>query len=80
MVSSMFPPQCSLGSDRGLNALCSFWSYELCKQYVASDNNAEASAAAKTLLCGGIAGVVTWASIFPLGDLRWLTYFQLLRC
>ncbi len=26
-----------------------------------------AQTAAKVLVCGGLAGVVTWASIFPLG-------------
>ena len=44
----------------------SFWAYELSKSYVGTGKEAESHAALGTLLCGGIAGVVTWASIFPL--------------
>ncbi|MBE7182773.1 MAG: MC/SLC25 family protein, partial [Terriglobus roseus] len=52
-----------------------FWSYELLKQAwtrreesVAGGTvgEADADAALKVLVCGGVAGVVTWASIFPL--------------
>ncbi|KAI5460248.1 mitochondrial carrier domain-containing protein [Mariannaea sp. PMI_226] len=46
-----------------------FWSYELSTRWLAAKTGAEVSLhqeAAKVLLCGGLAGVVTWASIFPL--------------
>jgi solute carrier family 25 carnitine/acylcarnitine transporter 20/29 len=45
-----------------------FWSYELSKRFLNSDNESDSSqqAGMKILLAGGIAGVVTWASIFPL--------------
>lgn len=55
-----------------------FWSYELTTRWMdtwlASNGSADGfvtdgvtvADAAKVLLCGGIAGVVTWASVFPL--------------
>ncbi|KAL5598318.1 hypothetical protein BROUX41_003623 [Berkeleyomyces rouxiae] len=51
-----------------------FWAYELGQRCMARsavlsapDSPAAAgTSAARTLLCGGVAGVVTWASIFPL--------------
>jgi hypothetical protein len=51
----------------------SFWSYELSKRYVQSFNAASSQDQSQTqeaisvLLCGGLAGVATWVSIFPLG-------------
>ncbi|KAH7129304.1 mitochondrial carrier domain-containing protein [Dactylonectria estremocensis] len=50
-----------------------FWSYELSSRLLATDSGNEASLqheAAKVLLCGGLAGVVTWASIFPLDVIK----------
>ncbi|KAI1090559.1 solute carrier family 25 member 45 [Rostrohypoxylon terebratum] len=50
-----------------------FWSYELTSKWVESTRpNASAFSqdAAKVLLCGGLAGVVTWASIFPLDVIK----------
>lgn len=62
-----------------------FWSYELSTRWMESwlrdsGNRDEAvlagaggvtgAEAAKVLLCGGIAGVVTWASIFPLDVIK----------
>ncbi|KAI2471136.1 solute carrier family 25 member 45 [Annulohypoxylon bovei var. microspora] len=50
-----------------------FWSYELTSKWVESSRpNASAFSqdAAKVLLCGGLAGVVTWASIFPLDVIK----------
>ena len=44
----------------------SFWSYELCKRLVTTENESSQQEAMKILLCGGIAGIVTWASVFPL--------------
>lgn len=46
---------------------CSFWSYHLSKQALSVDDESNKQQALKILLCGGLAGVVTWASIFPLG-------------
>ncbi|CAK1366869.1 Mitochondrial substrate carrier family protein G [Cercospora beticola] len=43
-----------------------FWSYELSKRAIANEADTHTQEALKVLLCGGLAGVVTWASIFPL--------------
>lgn len=43
-----------------------FWSYELAKRTVVNESDSHTQEALKVLLCGGLAGVVTWASIFPL--------------
>ena len=52
----------------------SFWSYELSKRMLISERtDAEKPEWMTILLCGGIAGVVTWASIFPLGMLTVLS-------
>lgn len=50
-----------------------FWSYELTSKWVESSRpNASGFSqdAAKVLFCGGLAGVVTWASIFPLDVIK----------
>lgn len=50
-----------------------FWSYELSTQLIIPSTKRETSFAedaAKVLLCGGLAGVVTWASIFPLDVIK----------
>ncbi|KAH6886491.1 mitochondrial carrier domain-containing protein [Thelonectria olida] len=50
-----------------------FWSYELSTRWLAAGPGKEASLqheAAKVLLCGGMAGVITWASIFPLDVIK----------
>ncbi|EEP80595.1 conserved hypothetical protein [Uncinocarpus reesii 1704] len=47
-----------------------FWSYELSKRFMDSRNASPQQEAAKILLCGGIAGVVTWASVFPLDVIK----------
>lgn len=52
----------------------SFWSYEMSKRYVQSSMNSSSQEPTQTqealsvLLCGGLAGVATWVSIFPLGN------------
>lgn len=51
-----------------------FWSYEWTKQVITSPTDTDGQAAMKVLLCGGLAGVVTWASIFPLDVVK--TRFQ----
>lgn len=49
-----------------------FWSYELSDQLMVSDKKESSFSqyAARVLLCGGLAGVVTWASIFPLDVIK----------
>ncbi|MCJ1350340.1 MAG: hypothetical protein MMC33_000321, partial [Icmadophila ericetorum] len=48
-----------------------FWSYELSKRIVGMENESERhQAALKILLCGGIAGVISWASIYPLDMIK----------
>ncbi|RYP16979.1 hypothetical protein DL765_004821 [Monosporascus sp. GIB2] len=49
-----------------------FWSYEISSKWVESRRRDPAFAqdATKVLLCGGLAGIVTWASIFPLDVIK----------
>ena len=52
-----------------------FWSYELSSRYMVSQMkergmDSSYQEAAKVLLCGGLAGVVSWASIFPLDVIK----------
>ncbi|KAJ5679793.1 hypothetical protein N7462_008037 [Penicillium macrosclerotiorum] len=47
-----------------------FWSYELCKRLMTAENETSRQAGFKILLCGGIAGIVTWGSIFPLDMIK----------
>lgn len=50
-----------------------FWSYELTTRWLATEQGEETSLqheAAKVLLCGGLAGIATWASIFPLDVIK----------
>ncbi|CAG7916193.1 unnamed protein product [Penicillium olsonii] len=47
-----------------------FWSYELCKRFMISEDDGQYQAAMNILLCGGIAGVVTWGSVFPLDMIK----------
>ena len=56
----------------------SFWSYELSKGWMTAENETERQKALKVLLCGGLAGVVTWASIFPLDVIKTRVQTQLL--
>jgi solute carrier family 25 carnitine/acylcarnitine transporter 20/29 len=44
-----------------------FWSYELSRRWLSAPGwKMESGGMVDALLCGGLAGVVTWASIFPL--------------
>ncbi|KAI9838230.1 MAG: hypothetical protein M1838_004621 [Thelocarpon superellum] len=43
-----------------------FWSYELSKGWMTVPDESDAYTAAKVLICGGLAGMTTWASIYPL--------------
>ncbi|KAH6614713.1 mitochondrial carrier domain-containing protein [Chaetomium sp. MPI-SDFR-AT-0129] len=58
-----------------------FWGYELCTRWFPSPSPASSntntgasnlltSDAARVLLCGGLAGIITWASIFPLDVIK----------
>jgi solute carrier family 25 carnitine/acylcarnitine transporter 20/29 len=50
-----------------------FWSYELSTKLMMSNikrRDSKGEEAAKVLLCGGLAGIVTWASIFPLDVIK----------
>lgn len=47
-----------------------FWSYELSTRHWAGSATMAPYEAARVLLCGGLAGIVTWASVFPLDVLK----------
>jgi solute carrier family 25 carnitine/acylcarnitine transporter 20/29 len=50
-----------------------FWSYELSTRWLATEPDKRTSfqhEAAKVLFCGGLAGVVTWVSVFPLDVIK----------
>ncbi|KAF4983823.1 hypothetical protein FZEAL_860 [Fusarium zealandicum] len=50
-----------------------FWSYEMSTRWLAAEPGEESSfqhEAAKVLLCGGLAGVATWVSVFPLDVIK----------
>lgn len=58
-----------------------FWSYELSTRLMMSrmrERGSDTKEAAKVLLCGGLAGVVTWASIFPLDVIKTRVQTQIL--
>ncbi|KAL2268092.1 hypothetical protein VTJ83DRAFT_2938 [Remersonia thermophila] len=52
-----------------------FWGYELCSRWMArlappGSGGVWSTDAARVLLCGGLAGIITWASIFPLDVIK----------
>lgn len=52
-----------------------FWAYEIGTRWMSSKMETDRrdsgmQEAAKVLLCGGIAGIVTWASVFPLDVIK----------
>lgn len=50
-----------------------FWTYELCTETFSGLDKGDptlAKEASKVLLCGGLAGIATWASIFPLDVIK----------
>ena len=49
--------------------MSSFWAYELGKRSL-SYQDGESNANIKILLAGGLAGVVTWTSVFPLDVIK----------
>lgn len=59
-----------------------FWSYELSTQLMVSKvqgNNTLPQEAAKVLLCGGLAGILSWASVFPLDVIKTRVQTQAFR-
>ncbi|KAF2108693.1 solute carrier family 25 protein [Lophiotrema nucula] len=56
-----------------------FWSYEWAKQAFTSAEDSDRQAAVKIMLCGGFAGVVTWASIFPMDVVKTRVQTQVLH-
>jgi solute carrier family 25 carnitine/acylcarnitine transporter 20/29 len=57
----------------------SFCSYEWSKQTLTSPDDTDTQTAMKVLLCGGLAGIVTWATIFPLDVIKTRVQTQLLQ-
>ena len=55
-----------------------FWSYEYSKRLVTSPADTDRQTAVKVMLCGGLAGIVTWASIFPLDVVKTRVQTQML--
>jgi solute carrier family 25 carnitine/acylcarnitine transporter 20/29 len=60
-----------------------FWSYELSTRFLEEktrgrEKGSSGQEAAKVLLCGGLAGVVTWASVFPLDVVKTRVQTQVL--
>jgi solute carrier family 25 carnitine/acylcarnitine transporter 20/29 len=59
-----------------------FWSYELSTRFMMDrfkEKGSSGQEAAKVLLCGGLAGVVTWASVFPLDVVKTRVQTQIFR-
>jgi len=61
-----------------------FWSYELSSRFMVSqmkkrDMDSSGQETVKVLLCGGLAGVVTWASVFPLDVIKTRVQTQVLQ-
>ena len=48
----------------------SFWSYELCHRWLAQKADNQLRTSVHVLLAGGVAGVVTWGSIYPLDVIK----------
>lgn len=67
MVSSESITESCLGSRILIPG--SFWTYEKAKEIIGADESA-AHPGAKVMLCGGIAGVATWVSIYPLDVIK----------
>ncbi|KAK4240731.1 mitochondrial carrier domain-containing protein [Achaetomium macrosporum] len=60
-----------------------FWGYELCSRWMrdlvpAGGTGIMDTEAARVLLCGGLAGIITWASIFPLDVIKTKVQAQVL--
>jgi solute carrier family 25 carnitine/acylcarnitine transporter 20/29 len=60
-----------------------FWSYELSSRFLEDrmrdrEMGSTSQEAAKVLFCGGLAGVVTWASVFPLDVVKTRVQTQVL--
>ncbi|KAF2853770.1 mitochondrial carrier protein-like protein [Plenodomus tracheiphilus IPT5] len=55
-----------------------FWSYEWSRRAWSAPEDTERETAVKIMLCGGLAGVITWASIFPLDVVKTRVQTQIL--
>lgn len=76
MGSSELP---SSQPDDVLTDIKSFWSYEWSKQAISSPTDTDTQTGMKVLLCGGLAGIVTWATIFPLDVVKTRVQTQFLH-
>jgi solute carrier family 25 carnitine/acylcarnitine transporter 20/29 len=78
MGSSMLSPRqdTAVGTDANPR---SFLSYEWAKQAWSSPDDSDRETAMKVLMCGGFAGVVTWASIFPLDVIKTRVQTQMMQ-
>ncbi|KAF2203886.1 mitochondrial carrier [Delitschia confertaspora ATCC 74209] len=56
-----------------------FYSYEWSKQTLTSPTDTDHQTAFKILLCGGLAGIATWVSVFPLDVIKTRVQTQLLH-
>jgi solute carrier family 25 carnitine/acylcarnitine transporter 20/29 len=56
-----------------------FLSYEWSKAALTSKDDTDGRAAVKVLLCGGFAGIVTWATIFPLDVVKTRVQTQVMQ-
>ena len=56
--------------------LDSFWSYESCQRWLVRWTNRAERSPLDILFSGGIAGVVTWASIYPLDVIKTILQAQ----
>ncbi|KAF2819739.1 solute carrier family 25 protein [Ophiobolus disseminans] len=56
-----------------------FWSYEWMKRTSSSLDDSDRETAMKVLLCGGLAGIITWVSIFPLDVIKTRIQTQVLH-
>ncbi|KAF1809438.1 solute carrier family 25 protein [Eremomyces bilateralis CBS 781.70] len=56
-----------------------FWSYELSRRAWASEQDTGSDTAFQVLVCGGLAGIITWASIFPLDVIKTRVQTQILE-
>lgn len=61
---------CALAYGIVTKKLQSFWSYELSKRLLMPDVKTGTQEAARVLLCGGIAGVISWTPIYPLDVIK----------
>ena len=64
---------------KGALTIDSFLSYEWSKQNMTTPEDTDRQTAMKVLLCGGFAGIMTWATIFPLDVIKTRVQTQALQ-